>query len=165
MNLFKKITFLSIFLIVLLNLGCGTNPQIRPGDVHLEIEGNEPNIYIVPPEEPEGNERVTITEHHETHDGLWRSYNEHIEYDNITIYREIEDISYYSYWRYGLVKSYEEKRSFEPSGICKNIEVNGCLYNHGRKLINYEAIVNGIPYYFAGEFNPDSADYSDIPAN
>lgn len=163
MKRFQEIIILSLSICALLLIACGTEPQNNPGDVRLEIQNNQPYIYIVPPEEPSGTENSLVVDHSETHDGLWRSYTERIEYDNITIHREISDIVYYSYWRHGLIKSYEEERNFEPSGVRKDIEVDHCLYDYSRRLINYEAIVNGVPYYYAGHFDPDSADYGEFP--
>ncbi len=144
-------------------ISCGTEPKILPGDVRLEIAGNQPDVYIEPPEEFAGNGNSVITERTESSGGLLRSYSERIEYNNITVYRKVTNITYYSYWHYGLLKSCDEERRFEPMGIEKDIEIDHCLYGYSRELVNYEALVNGIPYYYAGEFDPDSADYGQFP--
>ncbi len=153
----------SLTLAVVAVISCGTEPKVLPGDVRLEIDNNQPYIYIEPPEEFIGNGNSVITEQTESSGGLVRSYSERIEYDNITVYREVTNITYYSYWHYGLLKSYDEERRFEPMGVTKDIEVDHCLYGYSRELVNYEALVNGIPYYYAGEFDTDSADYGQFP--
>ncbi len=161
----KPLALIVIAMVCALVAGCGTAPEIKPGDVRLEIDDNRPSIYIVPPEDPVGTAKSVITDYNESSGGLCRSFNERIEFDNITVYREVKNITYYSYWYYGLVKSMEEERCWEPAGVRKDIEISGCIYDGTRKLINYEAVVNGVPYYYAGVFNSDTVDYGQFPTN
>jgi hypothetical protein len=144
-------------------MSCGTQPEAQPGNVRLEIEDNQPYVHIEPPEEPVGSANCYVTDHSENYYGFWRSFSERIEYDNMTIYREVSRIAYYDHWYHGFIKSYEETRRFEPMGIEKDIEIDYCLYNASLNLINYQALVNDIPYYYSGEFDPDNAYYDQFP--
>lgn len=144
-------------------VSCGTEPMTNPGDVRLEVEGNEPYVHVQPPEEPEGEPDSRYTEHSENYNGEWRSYTQEIEYDNLTIERRVTDISYYGWWRNGLVRSYSERRYFEPMNKTTRIEVEDCIYDHSRNLVNYRAYVDGVIYYYGGDYNSDTLENNPNP--
>jgi hypothetical protein len=141
-------------------LSCGSDPEMSEGDIKLNLLNGVPYVYIEPTEHPDGDPTFVRISQEEFGDGTIKSYVEKVVYDNTYFRREVSAIRYYSY--YGLLQSYAEDRSFEDGSI-KHIDVTDCTYNYSGHIRNYTATIDRVTYYYAGDYDPDTAQLGGDP--